>query len=49
MRLPDDIAEVAVFMGLQTAETMTGQLVAAPEYDQEHGIERLSAYERLHA
>ena len=49
MRLPDDIAEVAVHMALQTAETMTGQLVAAPEYDEEHGIERLSAYERLHA
>ena len=48
MRLPDDIAEVAVFMALQTPETMTGQLVAAPEYDEEHGIERLSAYDRLH-
>ena len=49
MRLPDDIAEVAVYMAQQTPETMTGQLVAAPEYDEEHGIERLSAYERLHA
>ena len=49
MRLPDDIAEVAVYMALQTPETMTGQLVSAPEYDQEQGIERLSAYERLHA
>ena len=49
MRLPGDIAEVAVFMALQTPETMTGQLVAAPEYDEEHGIERLSAYDRLHA
>ena len=49
MRLPDDIAEVAVFMALQTHETMTGQLVAAPEYDEEQGIERLSAYDRLHA
>ncbi|PKB83719.1 MAG: hypothetical protein BZY88_01375 [SAR202 cluster bacterium Io17-Chloro-G9] len=49
MRLPDDVAEVAVFMALQTPETMTGQLVSAPEYDQEHGIERLSAYDRLHA
>ena len=49
MRLPDDIAEVAVYMALQTPETMTGQLVAAPEYDEEQGIERLSAYDRLHA
>ena len=49
MRLPDDIAEVAVYMALQTPETMTGQLVSAPEYDEEHGIKRLSAYERLHA
>ena len=49
MRLPDDIAEVAVFMALQTPETMTGQLVSAAEYDEEQGIERLSAFERLHA
>ena len=49
MRLPDDIAEVAVYMAQQTPETITGQLVSAPEYDEEHGIERLSAYERLHA
>ena len=49
MRLPDDIAEVAVYLALQTPETMTGQLVSAPEYDEEQGIKRLSAYERLHA
>ena len=49
MRLPDDIAEVAVYMALQTPGTMTGQLVSASEYDEEHGIERLSAYDRLHA
>ena len=49
MRLPDDIAEVAIFMALQTPETMTGQLVSAPEYDEEHGINRPSAYDRLHA
>ena len=49
MRLPDDIAEVAVHMALQTPATMTGQLVSAAEYDAEHGIERLSAYDRLHA
>ena len=48
MRLPDDIAEVAVYLALQTPETMTGQLVSAPEYDEEHGIRRPSAYERLH-
>ena len=48
MRLPDDIAEVAVYMALQTPESMTGQLVSAPEYDEGQGIERLSAYERLH-
>ena len=49
MRLPEDIADVAVFMALQTPETMTGQLVFAPDYDQEHGIHRPSAYDRLHA
>ncbi len=49
MRLPDDIAEVAIHMALQTPETMTGQLVSAPEFDEEHGIERLSAYDRLHS
>ena len=49
MRLPDDIAEVAVYMALQTPATMSGQLVSAAQYDEEHGIERLSAYDRLHA
>ena len=49
MRLPDDIAEVAVYMALQTPKSLTGQLVAATEYDEEQGIKRLSAYERLHA
>ena len=48
MRLPDDIAEVAVHMALQTPETMTGQLLSAPEYDEEHGIKRPSAYDQLH-
>lgn len=48
-RLPDDIAEVAVYLARQTPETMAGQLVSAPEYDEAHGITRLSAYERLHA
>ncbi len=48
MRLPDDIAEVAVYLARQTPATMTGQLISAPEYDAEHGITRLSAYERLH-
>lgn len=49
MRLPDDIAEVAVFLALQTPESLTGTMVAAPEFDLEHGIQRPSAYERLHA
>lgn len=48
MRLPDDIGEAAVFLALQTPETLTGEMVAAPDYDQEHGIQRPSAYERLH-
>ena len=48
MRLPEDIAEVAVYMALQTPETMTGQMVSAPEYDEVQGITRLSAYDRLH-
>ena len=48
MGLPDYISEVAVYMALQTPKTMTGQLVSAQEYDDEHGIERLSAYDRLH-
>ncbi len=49
MRLPDDIAEVAVYLALQTPETLTGEMVAAPDFDQEHSIQRPSAYERLHA
>ncbi len=49
MRLPEDIAESAVFMALQTPQTMTGQLVNAPEFDQEHGISPPSAYERLYS
>ena len=49
MRLPDDIAEVAVHLALQTPDTMTGRLVSAAEYDEEHGIQRPSAYDRLHA
>ena len=48
MRLPDDIGEVAVFLALQTPETLTGEMVIAPDYDLEHGIQRPSAYERLH-
>lgn len=47
MRLPEDIAEAAVFLALQTPETMTGQLLSAPDFDQEHGINRLSAFNRL--
>ena len=48
MRLPEDIAEVAVYLALQTPETMTGQLISAPEYDEEQSINRVSAYDRLH-
>lgn len=47
MRLPEDIADVAVFLALQTPETMTGQLLSAPEFDAEHGIHRPTAYERM--
>ena len=47
MRLPEDIAEAAVFLALQTPETMPGQLLSAPEFDQAHGINRPSAYDRL--
>ena len=45
----DDIAEAAIYMALQTPDTMTGQPVSAPEYDMEHGITLLSSYDRLHA
>ena len=34
MRLPDDISEAAVYLALQTPETLTGGMLAAPEYDQ---------------
>lgn len=47
MRLPEDIAEAAVFLALQTPETMTGEMLSAPEFDQEHGIIRPSAFERM--
>ena len=47
MRLPDDIADAAIFLALQTPETMTGQLLSAPEFDEAHGIHRPSAYERM--
>ena len=49
MRLPEDIADAAVFLALQTPGTMTGQLLSAPEFDQEHGIHRPSAYDRLNS
>lgn len=49
MRLPEDIGPAAVFLALQTPETMTGQMLNAPDYDQEHGIHRPSAYERLYS
>ena len=48
MRLPEDIGEVAVYLALQIPETLTGGMVSAPDYDKEHGIQRATAYERLH-
>lgn len=48
MRLPDDVGEAAVYLALQTPETLTGEMVSAPDYDLEHGIQRATAYERLH-
>ena len=48
MRLPEDIGEAAVYLALQTPETLTAGLVSAPDYDQDHGIQRATAYERLH-
>lgn len=48
MRLPDDIGEAAVYLALQTPGTLKGEMVLAPDYDQEHGIQRATAYERLH-
>jgi len=47
MRLPEDIAPSALFLAVQTPDTLTGELVNAPDFDREHGIERPSAYERL--
>ena len=47
MRLPEDIAEAAVFLALQTPETMTGQLLSAPDFDQDRGIDRPSVFDRL--
>ena len=47
MRLPDDVGPSAVFLALQTPETMTGEVLQAPEFDREHGIHVPSAYERL--
>ncbi len=48
MRLPEDTGDVAVFLALQTPETMTGELVYAPDFDRERGVERPTAYDRLH-
>ena len=42
----DDIAEAAIYMALQTPDTMTCQPVSAPEYDMEHGITLLSSKRR---
>jgi 3-oxoacyl-[acyl-carrier protein] reductase len=48
MRLPEDICPAAVYLALQTPETLTGQVVSAPEFDEEHGIQPPSAYDRLY-
>ena len=48
MRFSDDIGEAAVYLALQTPKAMTGGMVSAPDYDREHGIQRATAYERLH-
>ena len=48
MRLPDDIGPSAIHLALQTPETMTGQSVNAPDFDEEQGIHRPSAYDRLY-
>ena len=47
MRLPKDIGPVAIFLALQRPETMTGQVISAPEFDQRRDIHPPSAYERL--
>ncbi|MDP6454655.1 MAG: SDR family NAD(P)-dependent oxidoreductase [SAR202 cluster bacterium] len=48
MRLPEDIAPSALFLASQTSESLTGQLINAPEFDQDNGIQRPSAYDRLY-
>ena len=48
MRLPDDIGPSAIHLALQTPETMTGQSVNAPDFDEEQGIHQPSAYDRLY-
>ncbi|MBI4641921.1 MAG: SDR family oxidoreductase [Candidatus Tectomicrobia bacterium] len=47
MRMPEDIGPSALFLALQTPETMTGQVLSAPEYDKAQGIVRPSAFERI--
>ena len=46
MRMPSDTAETAVFLALQTASTMTGQVVSAPEFDAKQGLIRPAISER---
>ena len=48
MRLLEDIGEAAVYLALQTPDTLTWGMVSAPDYDQEHGIQRTTAYDSLH-
>ena len=49
MRLPEDIGPAAVYLARQTPESLTGQVVSAPEFDEEQGIQPPSAYDRLYA
>ena len=44
MRLPGDIGEAAVYLALQPPEILTGAMVSASDYDQEHGIRRATTY-----
>ena len=47
--MPEDIGWAAVLLALQPPETMTGQVVNSPGFDQEHGIQVPSAYGRLYS
>ena len=48
MRLLEHISEAVIYLAFQTPESLTGGMVSAPDYDKERGIQRATAYERLH-